>query len=210
MPATVAAREDAGAASGTSFLVRLRSETRALHASTERRVAPAERLRDVGAYARLLAALYPLYASIEDRLEPFGADWLELEPPLDVALRRRAHLLVTDLASLGLDEPWRIGAAAPAIESFAQAFGALYVLEGSRLGGRVLARQVSAAVGAPASQAQRFLRGEGTEVGRLWTELRTALAGFAAGSDAGTRDDVIVGALETFRCFDRQLALWQP
>jgi heme oxygenase len=210
MPATVAAREDAGVETGASFLVRLRSETRALHASTERRIAPAERLHGVGAYAALLAALYPLYASIEERLEPFGDDWRALRPPLDVSRRRRAHLLIADLAELGVAEPWRAGAATPELERFAQAFGALYVVEGSRLGGRVLARQTLAAIGAPAASALSFLRGPGTEVGRMWTEVRTALAGFAADSDAATHDDVIAGARETFRCFDRQLALWHP
>jgi heme oxygenase len=208
MPATVAAREDA-AETGASFLVRLRSETRALHASTERRIAPAERLRDVQAYAGFLCVLYPLYASIEGRLATFG-EWAALVPPLEVADRRRAHLLIADLSDLGVAEPRGAGAAQQGVECFAGAFGALYVIEGSRLGGRLLARQVSAAVGDAAAGALRFLGSDGTDVGHLWHELRTALSCFAADSDAATRDAVIAGALETFRCFDRQLESWEP
>jgi heme oxygenase len=209
MPATVAALEEAGTETGASFLVRLRSETRALHASTERRIAPAGRLRDLHAYARLLCVLYPLYASIEGRLETFG-EWPALRPPLEVGDRRRAHLLIADLGALGVAEPRGPVPAQQGAGCFAGAFGALYVIEGSRLGGRLLARQVSAAVGDAATGALRFLGSDGTDVGHLWHELRTSLSCFAADSDAATRDAVIAGALETFRYFDRQLESWEP
>jgi heme oxygenase (biliverdin-IX-beta and delta-forming) len=183
-----------------------------LHASTERRIAPAVRLRDVDSYARLLAALYPLYAFIEDRLEAF-AEWPALDPPLDVRRRRRSHLLAADLGVLGLEpDPGRVhNGALPRIAEFASAFGALYVIEGSKLGGRVLARQVSAAVGAPAEGALAFLRGGGSDdAGALWKELLATLDGYATQSDAATRDAILAGAVETFDCFDRRLARWDP
>jgi heme oxygenase len=169
-------------------------------------------LRDVQAYARLLAALYPLYAFIEDRLEAF-TEWPALEPPLDVRRRRRSHLLAADLRVLGVevDLGRAEDGALPRIGQFASAFGALYVLEGSRLGGRVLARQVSAAVGAPAEGALAFLSGGGSsDAGALWKELRAALDGYAARGDARTRDAIVSGAIDTFGCFDRRLTRWDP
>jgi heme oxygenase (biliverdin-IX-beta and delta-forming) len=166
----------------------------------------------VHSYARLLSALYPLYAFIEARLEAF-AEWHALDPPLDVLQRRRSHLLVADLRVLGVGaDPDRAeDAALPRIGQFASAFGALYVIEGSRLGGRVLARQVAAAVGVPAEGALTFLRGgDPSDVGVLWKELRAALDGYAARADARTRDAIVSGAVDTFGCFDRQLAGWEP
>lgn len=52
----------------------------------------------------------------------------------------RASLLEQDLAALGMAMPSALPFAVPA--SLARAYGALYVIEGSRLGGAMLARQV--------------------------------------------------------------------
>jgi heme oxygenase (biliverdin-IX-beta and delta-forming) len=190
-------------------MARLRAETRPLHARTERHIAPAERLRDVHAYARLLGSLYPIYGGIELRVASF-AEWRLLRPPLDVVRRQRAHLLAADLRALGADAIPCEAEALPEIQRFAQAFGALYVIEGSRLGGRILARQVSAAVGESADGAQRFLRGDETAgAGQLWKEFCSALSAYAASAGLGTRDAIIAGALDTFGCFDRQLDAWE-
>lgn len=53
--------------------------------------------------------------------------------------RRRSHLLAADLAALGVAPP---GAGAMAFDTPEEALGAVYVLEGSRLGGAMLARTV--------------------------------------------------------------------
>jgi heme oxygenase (biliverdin-IX-beta and delta-forming) len=197
---------------GAEFLTRLRAETRMLHATTERHLAPAERLQDVHGYVRLLRTLYPLYASVEARLPSFAA-FLALDPPLDVVARRRAHLLLADLRALGVDPDPRgdmRAAAAPGIGHFAHALGALYVIEGSRLGGRLLARQVAANIGGSTLGALSFLRSAGSDVGPLWTEYCAALRGYARHADVRSRDAVIAGALETFGQFDRGLRRWTP
>jgi heme oxygenase (biliverdin-IX-beta and delta-forming) len=196
---------------GATFLGRLRSETQALHASAEGSIAAAVRLHDVDGYARLLRSLHPLYASIEAQLAAFP-DWSTLEPPLDLVRRRRAHLIDADLRALGAFGSCsgvRRGAL-PVLEEFPRAFGALYVVEGSRLGGCVLARQASRAVGGVVEGACRFLRSDGSEVGPLWRELRTALGRYATHSGSLARDAVVSGAIDTFYCFDRQLARWEP
>lgn len=56
--------------------------------------------------------------------------------------RRRGPALLSDLAVMDLAAPQP--AAAPAFESEAQILGGVYVLEGSRLGGALLVRQVGA------------------------------------------------------------------
>lgn len=66
-----------------------------------------------------------------------GADGL---PPL----RPRATLLAADLADLGLPRPDPLAIAGP--RDLAEAFGMAYVLEGSRLGGGMLARGVPPAL----------------------------------------------------------------
>ncbi len=199
--------------SGAAFLARLRAETRVLHATTERHLAPAERLQDVHGYVRLLRTLYPLYASVELRLQSFDA-FAALEPRLDVRARRRSHLLLADLRTLGVRADPRGGdmrdATMSGLGHFAHALGALYVLEGSRLGGRLLASRVAANMGGATLGALTFLRSDGSSVGPLWTEFCAALRGYAARADVRSRDAVVAGALETFGRFDRGLERWTP
>lgn len=102
-------------------------------------------LTDRDSYAAFLkaqaAAFLPVEAAIEaahpERLLP---DWPG---------RRRADLLRADLAALGVAPPDLVSA--PCIAGPEETFGAIYVLEGSRLGGRMLARSV------PADLPRRFI-----------------------------------------------------
>jgi len=190
------------------FLARLRSETRTLHTRAEAPI-PADAVIDRTRYASLLGALLPVYAGIEERLGDYE-EWAALHPPLDVDARSRARLLADDLRTLGADERPRGSGdtALPQLGSFEEAFGALYVLEGSRLGGRVLARQIGRSTGAAEVDAFRFFASDGADVGELWTDLRAALGRYAAGGDAERQDALIRGASETFSCFDRELGRW--
>lgn len=67
----------------------------------------------------------------------------------------RAHALRDDIAALG--GRFRADRAAP-VESEAEAFGVLYVLEGSRLGGQVLARMAEESADAEVRGATRYFR----------------------------------------------------
>lgn len=189
------------------FLARLRLATRDLHTRAEARIAAPGIAVDGASYARLLAALLPVYAGVEQRLSEFE-EWTTLDPPLDLRRRRRAHLLVADLERLGVHAP---GAGSsrrppPRLERFAHAFGALYVVEGSRLGGRVLARRIARDAPGVDAGAYRFLASDGADVGALWRSLRAALADYAGRGGALAEDALVAGASETFACFDRQLA----
>ncbi len=90
---------------------------------------------DSTAYVDFLRALargiFPLEDALEEgRVERVLPDW---------SSRRRAKALAADLADLGADPPpWR--RMAPVVGEGAQ-FGTLYVLEGSRLGGKILLRR---------------------------------------------------------------------
>jgi heme oxygenase len=88
-------------------------------------------------------AFLPVEAAI-DRTIALASDMLD-----DWPQRRRSDALRADLADLG-HEPAAM-TAAPAIASREALLGAIYVLEGSRLGGTMLARRV------PSGMPRRFL-----------------------------------------------------
>ena len=93
-------------------------------------------LADARSYGGFLSAHAAALLAVEPQLDAHGIaalipDWPE---------RRRGELIRADLASLGLEVPAPL--AAPELASEAALWGAAYVVEGSRLGGAVLARHV--------------------------------------------------------------------
>lgn len=88
-------------------------------------------------YARFLKAQAAAFIPTEEALEEAGAGAL-LE---DWPARRRARFLRADLLAVGAAVP--IPIAAPVFSTAAEAWGGLYVIEGSRLGGALLRRSVS-------------------------------------------------------------------
>jgi len=95
------------------------------------RLAPAD-------YARALAALRGPHAALETLLAGFApaGDFPPRLPDLDA-----------DLAAIGMT-PFPLSAALPAADSDAARVGCLYVVEGSNLGGTVIARQLATSLAA--------------------------------------------------------------
>lgn len=113
----------------------LRDETAADH----RRIDKAYSVFDLGdreEYRGFLQAQADAVLSIEKALDEAGAQGVLPDWPA----RSRSAALRADIAALDGDEA--AGAAFPGFSSTAQILGAIYVLEGSRLGGRLLARAI--------------------------------------------------------------------
>jgi len=93
-------------------------------------------LADRDQYAAFLSAHAAALLPLESALDAAGAE--RLVP--DWAERRRGAAIRADLAELGAGMPDSV--AVPALGGDAAMLGAIYVVEGSRLGGRFLARAV--------------------------------------------------------------------
>lgn len=89
-------------------------------------------------YGEFLVAQASAFLPAERSLEAAGID----QVLHDWSLRRRSHLLVQDLTELGLPVP--ATEVAPAPYGVPALLGWAYVLEGSRLGGKLLRREVPA------------------------------------------------------------------
>jgi heme oxygenase len=112
--------------------------------------------------------------------------------PFARTLPVRAPLLAADLAALGAALPDALSL--PEGDA-AMAWGALYVVEGSRLGGAMLARQV------PAGWPAAYLGAVHPPGG--WRAVRAAIDEAAAGEDDRWRDALVAGAMETFDLYAR-------
>ena len=112
------------------------------------------------------------------------------------AWRARMPLLSADLADLRVAPPPPL---AFTVEQGAAAWGALYVIEGSRLGGAMLARQVSAAL------PRRYL--DAAFAPGDWRALRQALDGEADRHGSAWLETAVSGAEACFALYQRAAAL---
>ncbi len=77
----------------------------------------------------------------------------------------------------------------------AAAFGALYVLEGSTLGGQVIAKHIGRQLGLTAERGCRYYAAHGRETGAMWKAFRLRLAEEATRDEA---DAIVISATATF------------
>jgi heme oxygenase len=184
----------------SSCLVRLRTETRASHASIETVPILAKLLTvDFGRveYIALLDAMHAFYGSIEPEI----AGALESIPQLHGLLDgRRPRSLAEDLRWLGA-RPTRHRAPMPTIDCEAAGLGALYVIEGSGLGGRVIARHLADQLGYQSGQGASFYGGLSAEVARIrWQTLGEVLE---MQTGASCQDVIVATARATFESMER-------
>lgn len=168
----------------------LRDACGAIHERLDARLSRVD-FDDRASYADMLARLSGPVSAVE------GALTAGIAPALfpNWAGRMRAHRLRADLDALG--GGFRQRYAAP-IESEAEALGALYVLEGSQLGGRVLARLAGESRDPAVRGARRYFTHGAAPI--LWREFLATLE--ASSAAAAERERMIGAALATFTAFE--------
>ena len=150
---------------------------------------------DRASYTALLGRLYGFHHSFEltTQTVPERTRWLE-----------------SDLAALGVDGGMLAGlprcTVFPASASPDYLLGAGYVVEGSALGGRGLARQLDGLLGTGTTAGRLFFSGHGTQTGEVWLSYLARLS--AASTAAATRAAIIAGAVATFTIFEQWLGGW--
>ena len=188
-------------------LAQLRVATQHEHESVEARMPLTDPHITRELYARVLGAMYSVLAG----WERWAAD--NTPPGLKslVAARKRTHLMELDLVALGAHAgkaPRFDGDRIPASrcedpEQRRAAFlGAMYVIEGSTLGGQHIARFVEPRLGLSAEHGTAYFRGYGEGTGAHWTEFKRILA---AVPDEQS-DTVIAAAKATFAMFEEAIA----
>lgn len=175
----------------------LRAQTAPQHQQTEALLGFPDTIQTLADYRLCLCKFLGLYRPLERSLANFS-EWDQhgflLPSP------NQNDCLAADLAVLGVEPASVLGAAPqllPALPTFAHALGALYVLEGSRLGGRIILRALEERIGPQISGATRFFGDRGTAVGQTWLTFKTALDAFGDTRPI-LRGDVVSGAKSVF------------
>ena len=171
----------------------LRQATAEAHGRLESQLDLLARPASEARFRRVLSRFWGFHAVWEPALQA-RADVAEV-----AAGRVRLALLGADLARLGLrpeqcDELPLCLAAGALCSTRAGAFGSLYVMEGSTLGGKVIGRHLATAAWLPPGGLRTFdPYGEAT--GRMWRKLQADLD--EAASELGTAA-IAAGAVAAF------------
>ena len=142
--------------------------------------------------ADLLDRMTSIYRPLENRLA-------ESEAARTLAYRHRLPLLLDGLAALGA-KPIRRDRAIPALNGDAECWGALYVIEGSTLGGQVIHRQLTPR---HPPEALAFFLPHGQQAGEKWPRFETELEKALVTPNA--LENAKATAIETFGLFHQAL-----
>lgn len=184
----------------TSTLETLRLRTRELHLALEARLDLERLLGSRPEYTRLLLGYLAIYRPLERALTA-QASTLSQRGWIPLA---RTPLIEQDLRMLGWNDEQLCSArecqTLPALADCDALLGALYVVEGSSLGGQLLYRQVAERLALDSASGASFFYGAGPDTGAGWKR-------FAASLEAGVAnpEQAAASACAMFRTFEQEL-----
>ena len=188
------------------FLQRLRSKTANSHQLIEQNSASQlliSKKVTIAQYAHYLKRLYGFVYGFEKMVFPI----LEHNPFLQLNERRKSHFIQADLALLNQT------AAQPYVSdeifsihypTAAAAFGGMYVLEGSTLGGQIISKHLSKILGAAVAGKTTYLSAYASQTGTMWKSFLQLLCEAAASNN--NEDEIIASAVNTFSLLNNCLS----
>jgi heme oxygenase len=151
-------------------------------------------INNESSYAEMLKIFYAYFGAIEEAIKPFITS--DLLP--DYSQRRSSKDIKQDILELGSDVNDSFTTNVPQITNSTQALGALYVLEGSIMGGSIIVKVVEKA---GIKKGISFFSGYGQNTSYMWSTFIDVL-----NKNAETEEkevEAIQSADETFEHFSR-------
>ncbi len=149
--------------------IRLKEETKTAHQALEKKVIlQLKAIRSEADYASFIRSFYLYFNALEQKLAAYIND--KVVP--DLALRRNSSYLKADLHELGFNDKQEKVLELPTIKSLAQALGAMYVMEGSIMGGPIIVEMLRKH---GLTTGFNFFSGYGAETRNMWNNFVTVL-----------------------------------
>jgi heme oxygenase len=176
-------------------MVRLRQKTLMLHLRLKQRIDLFHHLKTLEDYRRLLEKFMGFYGTLEITL---AKQFNRRAGGFDFERRRKVPMLVSDLRALGFKQFTTLPrcASLPAISSTSQAFGCLYALEISTLGGQILTRHLNRVFGVSPGSGCSFFHSYGDQTVMMWRDLGQQINKYAVTDEI--EEAMIGAAVETF------------
>lgn len=171
----------------------IKEATKVAHQQLEKTVVMRlKAIRSKEDYAGVLKHFYAYFSTLEKGFSPF----ITAAVLPDYHERRHAAFLKNDIEALGFGVDELPAATAPAITNILQAMGALYVMEGSIMGGSFIVQMLAKG---GITNGVSFFSGYGERTGEMWGKFVAAMN--AQAQTAGEEAIAIETANETFRRF---------
>lgn len=182
--------------------ITLKEETKDLHVALEKAMVPMIKgIQTSEDYVKVLGLFYSYYGGLENRLGKI----VDIKIP-DHHLRRKKEIIADDILSLGGTLPELTpGQHLPSIENKYQAFGALYVMEGSTLGGLYISKMIEKQLNLTDGASLSFFDGYGEQTEEMWNSFKSALDEQAV--HTAEQAAVVQAANDTFKKFKTWIAL---
>jgi heme oxygenase len=173
---------------------RLKEETLANHQQLEKMlVGRMKAIRTTQNYIDLLQLFYSYFGGLEKQIDQH----LDQNLLPDYAERRKSAALAQDIEALG-GTPGQIAGetALPTIHSALQALAALYVIEGSTLGGKFISKMIAQQLQIINGKGLSFFYSYGPDTEAMWATFKEAVNRQA--TLPGEQKEVVEAANQTF------------
>lgn len=175
----------------------LKNQTKTAHQELEKIfIFRIRSLASVGDYTTMLKDLYGFLHPLEDRIS-FHISPTGIVP--DYAYRRKSKDLLNDIFSLNNNSEPNIPLSlheVPLIPDHYHALGALYVLEGSTLGGSIICKMIENKLGFTNKDSLSYFYSYGENTTEMWEKFKNILDDLPL--DDAQSAEVIKGANNTF------------
>lgn len=172
----------------------IKEATKEAHLNLEKKVVQKMKaIRSNADYADFLKHFYAYFNKVEQAIAPYITT--DLLP--DHAERRNSKYLKEDIEALGFDINELPAATAPQMTNTLQALGALYVMEGSIMGGPIIVKMLEKG---GITKGVSFFSGYGEATGMMWGKFIAVI-----NAQAKTEEDeaiAIKSANDTFSNFE--------
>jgi len=173
----------------------IKEETKKAHQELEKKVVlKMKAIRSDADYADFLSSFYVYFNAVEQIIAPYIT--AEILP--DHSERRNSEYLKSDIQELGAKVAQPSEISLPKVNSLAEALGAMYVMEGSIMGGPII---VDILKKYGITKGFSFFSGYGPDTGKMWANFISVL-NTKAGSEAD-QQKAIQAANQTFSNFQK-------
>lgn len=186
---------DAIREAATTCLDELKVSTWSLHKALEAQIPFPQSFATLQSYEQVLSVFYLFQLSLDKYAQHYRQT---IHADFEFDTRQRLPLITEDMRSLAVPLPQDNGNVVLQLDSVGEMYGAMYVNEGSTMGGHIIQSAMFNMYGESAASWTRYLNPYSSEMMPMWHSFRRVLQAEIE-SDNVRLVSVITGAEKTFR-----------
>lgn len=185
------------------FSDEMKEGTSSVHLSLEKKlIRQIKRVKSIEDYVQLLELMYGFYQPLQERIDQNISS-------TTVANRgRQSFNIINDIKALqpAHNLQFELCSHLPALETYPSALGALYVTEGSTLGGKIITGMIAKQLGIGTDTGFSFFNAYGDNTESMWLEFKNMLNLQHTNAE---KAEMLHSAKETFTKFNDWISVYE-